>query len=171
MEELNATDLDTGVNAEIRYRIQHGSFDDFHIDNATGVVTIAKNLDYDRRNTYVMEIVASDMGTPSLSGTSTLTVHVINSNDKAPYFTPTTQRTEVSEDAAAGTLVHALLAVDPDVASADALEFSLGDYTTAVHQDGSEVVDSKHLKEYFAVDRSGKVTVHQKLRRDLFAVS
>lgn len=60
--QVNATDLDTGVNAEIRYRIQQGNFDDFAINNRTGEVTITRKLDYDKRNTYQMEIVASDQG-------------------------------------------------------------------------------------------------------------
>lgn len=47
-----------------RYRIQQGSFDDFLIDNKTGLVTIGKKLDYDRRNTYQIEIVAADLGKP-----------------------------------------------------------------------------------------------------------
>lgn len=50
VETLNAIDLDTGVNADIVYRIQHGSFNDFQIDNRTGVITIAKTLDYDTRS-------------------------------------------------------------------------------------------------------------------------
>lgn len=99
-----------------RYRIQQGSFDDFLIDNRTGLITIGKKLDYDRRNTYQIEIVASDLGmlnfeylnfpkrkqhlfyhtgTPSLSGTATLIVNINNSNDKDPYFTPATQRADV----------------------------------------------------------------------------
>lgn len=93
--QVDAIDLDSGINAEIRYRIQQGSFDDFLIDNKTGLITIGRPLDYDRRNTYQIEIVASDLGTPSLSGTCTLTVNIINSNDKDPYFTPATQRAEV----------------------------------------------------------------------------
>jgi hypothetical protein len=68
VEELNATDLDTGENAEIVYRIQQGSFNDFQIDNRSGVITIAKPLDYDIRQNYTLEIVASDKGIPSLSG-------------------------------------------------------------------------------------------------------
>lgn len=92
---MNATDLDTGVNAEIRYRIQQGSFDDFAINNRTGVVTITRKLDYDKRNTYQMEIVAADQGIPSLSGTASFIISIVNSNDKDPYFTPITQRAEV----------------------------------------------------------------------------
>lgn len=172
MEELNATDLDTGENAEVVYRIQHGSFNDFHIDNLTGVITIAKPLDYDVRSNYTLEIVASDKGIPSLSGTATMTINVINSNDKAPYFTPTTQRAEISEDAEIGTFVHRLTANDPDITSTDLLEYAWDEnLTTAVSEDGAEVRDSHVFGEYFAIDKLGSVTVNKKLRRDLFAVS
>ncbi|XP_058466683.1 cadherin-87A isoform X2 [Malaya genurostris] len=170
VERLQAVDLDTGINAEIRYRIQQGSFDDFAIDNRTGLVTIARKLDYDRRNTYQMEIVAADLGTPSLSGTTTLTVSIINSNDKAPYFTPTTQRTEVLEDAPIGSLVHTLVALDPDVASSEALDYTASEPITAVDKNGKEVSDSEDFKDMFTVDRSGKVFLSKKLQRDEFAV-
>lgn len=58
---------------------------------------VSRKLDYDKRNTYEIEVIAMDMGTPSLSGTATLTVNIMNSNDKDPYFTPATQHAEVSE--------------------------------------------------------------------------
>lgn len=44
------------------YRIQQGSFDDFAIDNRTGSISIARKLDYDKRETYRIEVVASDLG-------------------------------------------------------------------------------------------------------------
>lgn len=58
-------------------------------------MTISKKLDFDRRNTYHIEVIGVDQGTPSLTGTTTLTISVINSNDKLPYFVPATQRAEV----------------------------------------------------------------------------
>jgi predicted nucleic-acid-binding protein len=62
VEQVSATDADSGVNAQIKYRIQKGGFEDFHIDDETGVVTIANKLDFDRRSTYNIEIVAVDGG-------------------------------------------------------------------------------------------------------------
>lgn len=44
------------------YRIQQGSFDDFSINNETGLVSITRKLDYDKRDNYRIEIVASDLG-------------------------------------------------------------------------------------------------------------
>lgn len=107
------------------------------------------------------------------AGTATIAINVINSNDKAPFFTPTTQRAEISEDAEIGALVHKLTANDPDIKSTDLLEYALdAKLTTAVSEDGTEVLDSHVFGEYFAVDKTdGTVTVNKKLRRDLFAVS
>lgn len=68
VEEVTATDADSDVNAELLYRIQKGAFDDFAINETSGVVTVARKLDYDTRNTYHIEIIALDKGTPSLTG-------------------------------------------------------------------------------------------------------
>ena len=63
-----ATSRDSGVNAEISYRIQKGAYDDFAIDPSTGEVTLSGKLNYDTRSYYELEIVAMDGGEPSLSG-------------------------------------------------------------------------------------------------------
>lgn len=62
MEEVTATDADSGVNAELVYRIQKGAFDDFAINETTGVVTVSRKLDYDEKNTYHVEVIAFDKG-------------------------------------------------------------------------------------------------------------
>ena len=82
VETVLATDADFGPNAELTYRIARGAFDDFTIDPTTGLVTVSGRLDFDRRAEYVMEVVAADGGSPSLSGTTTLTVTLMNKNDK-----------------------------------------------------------------------------------------
>lgn len=88
---MQATDADHGANALVEYFIQKGGYDDFTIANDTGIVSVSSKLDYDRRNTYNMEVLAIDHGEPSHTGSTTLTVNVINTNDKLPYFVPTTQ--------------------------------------------------------------------------------
>jgi len=62
IEQVLAADADSGVNAQIKYRVQKGGFDDFHIDDETGVVSIASKLDFDRRSTYNIVIIAVDGG-------------------------------------------------------------------------------------------------------------
>ncbi|XP_064554770.1 cadherin-87A isoform X3 [Drosophila montana] len=170
VEKLQATDLDTGKNAELRFRIQQGSFNDFDIDERTGEVFVSRKLDYDRRNTYHLQVQAADKGTPSLTGTATLTINVQNSNDKDPYFVPATQHAEVRADAPTGHLVYTLIALDPDVATHNALEFAATDDITAIDKEGKELPHSEQFKEYFAIARNGKVLVNRQLDRNLFAV-
>ena len=68
IEQVQATDADFGVNAEITYRIQRGAYDDFAIDPVSGQVTLSGKLNYDTRKYYELDIEAVDGGEPSLSG-------------------------------------------------------------------------------------------------------
>lgn len=61
-----ATDADSGLNAELVYRIQKGAFDDFAINETTGVVTVSRKLDFDDKDTYHVEVIAFDKGDYSL---------------------------------------------------------------------------------------------------------
>lgn len=83
------------MNAEVSYMIQKGLFNDFAINNETGLVTVASRLNYDRRNDYSLEVVAVDHGDPSLTGTTTVSIHITDINDKLPYFDPEVQKAEV----------------------------------------------------------------------------
>lgn len=60
-----------------RYRIQQGSFDDFIIDNTTGLISIARKLDYDKRENYRIEVVASDLG----KSIDLIQIFIANCND------------------------------------------------------------------------------------------
>ncbi|XP_043681793.1 cadherin-87A [Vespula pensylvanica] len=170
VEEVLATDADSGLNAELVYRIQKGAFDDFAINETTGVVTVSRKLDFDDKDTYHVEVIAFDKGTPSLTGTTTLMIKVENSNDKPPYFTPETQRAEVTEDTPIGTVFTTLKATDPDSGNSEALNFAISEPITAIDRNGQQVNDSKAFKDFFAVDRAtGQVSVVRPLDRDIAA--
>ncbi|CAK1578959.1 unnamed protein product [Parnassius mnemosyne] len=169
---VRATDLDSGVNAQLQYAIQRGALDAFRVEPDIGVVTVAAKLDYDKRKTYRIQIVATDMGIPSLTGTTELTVHVINVNDKKPSFTPSVQRAEVSADAEPGTVLHKLVAIDPDITDSNQLLFELSHDKPirAVDINGKEVQDEGIFGSWFEVRTNGEVAVVQQLQRSLAAV-
>ncbi|XP_024937586.1 cadherin-87A isoform X2 [Cephus cinctus] len=171
VDEITATDADSGINAELVYRIQKGASDDFAINSSTGAITVSRKLDFDERNTYHVEVIAFDGGTPSLTGTTTLMIKVENSNDKPPYFTPETQRAEVTEDTAIGTVFATLKAVDPDSTVPEALNFAISEPITAIDRNGQQVTgDNRSFKDFFAVDRkTGQVSVVRPLDRDIAA--
>ncbi|XP_027213278.2 cadherin-87A [Penaeus vannamei] len=170
VEQVSASDADTGANAMLTYRIHRGGYDDFAIDGGTGIISVARKLDYDKRESYDIEIVATDGGIPRLTSTTTLTVSVINNNDKSPYFTPTTQRTQVSEDVQPGTMFYTLSAQDPDVVGEGALIYGVQLPVSAVDGDGRPVEgpSTDALAEMFVVDpKTGMVTVAGKLDRTM----
>lgn len=174
VEQVSATDADAGANALITYRILKGAFDDFVIDSNTGIVSLSatSRLDYDRRSSYVMEIIGVDGGVPEKTGTTTLSVSILNSNDKMPYFQPTTQRAQVSEGAPVGYGFYKLVAKDPDAISQEFLKFGIAEPVTAIAKDGRNVNESiQAYKAFFEVDPdSGEIRVASRLNREAAAV-
>lgn len=169
---MTASDADSGINSQLTYRIQKGAFDDFAINSTTGTITVSSALDYDTRSSYHIEVIALDHGTPSLTGTATLMIKIENNNNKSPYFTPPTQRAEVTEDSPVGTVFTTLKAVDPDSTSQDALKYSITEPITAIDKNGQQVTtkSSSSFKEFFAVDpKSGQVSVVRSLDREIAA--
>lgn len=69
-------------------------------------------VDYERRKQYDIAITCVDNGTPKLSLTQTLTLHVLNRNE-APLFTLLSAST-VPENAPSGTIVGIFTTTDPD---------------------------------------------------------
>lgn len=75
------------------------------------------------------------------------------------------------EDTKVGTVIHTLVALDPDVNTSEALNFAATEPITAVDKYGNEVVHTDAFKDFFLVDKnSGKVYVANQLQRDIAAV-
>lgn len=75
------------------------------------------------------------------------------------------------EDTKIGTVIHTLVALDPDVNTSEALNYAATEPITAIDKYGNEVADSDSYKDFFSVDKNtGKVTVATKLQRDVAAV-
>jgi len=171
IEQVKATDADYGMNAELTYRIQRGAYDDFAIDPNTGEVTLSGKLNFDTRKHYELEIVAVDGGEPSLTGTTTLKIEVMNRNNKLPYFRPHTQRAEVPEDTPAGSRVFQMKAFDEDKERLDSLEYSVMLPISAINKDGQQIEDQERFMKLFSVDpKSGAVTLNEILDRNSVAV-
>jgi len=171
VEQVKATDADYGINAELTYRIQKGAYDDFAIDSKTGEVTLSGKLNFDTRKHYELEIVAVDGGEPTLSGTTTLKIEVMNRNNKLPYFLPHTQRAEVPEDTPAGRRVFQLKAFDEDKENLDSLEYSVAFPISAINKDGQPIEDQERFMKVFSVDpKTGAVTLNEILDRNSVAV-
>ena len=85
--QVTATDMDEGLNGRVRYTIVGGDVNfDFHIGEDSGVIRVAKNLNFERKSQYVLTVQAEDSGNDVRYDTATATVTVLDMNDNAPTF-------------------------------------------------------------------------------------
>ncbi|XP_041709837.2 protocadherin alpha-8 isoform X14 [Coregonus clupeaformis] len=73
------------------------------------------HLDRESASQYNVTITATDEGTPPLSSTSVITVHVSDVNDNAPRFSEPMMNVYVKENSPVGEIIKTVSAVDVDV--------------------------------------------------------
>ncbi|XP_074816894.1 protocadherin gamma-A10-like [Natator depressus] len=112
---VKATDLDEGVNKELKYSfrtiVEKGS-QIFHLDSRTGEVTVVGNLDFEESTLYEIEVQAHDGG--GLFDRSKILIVVSDVNDNAPELTITSLVNSIPEDSPAGTVIALLNVQDLD---------------------------------------------------------
>lgn len=93
---MHATDEDSGFNGQVTYFIRSGSMDDFSI-GSDGVLVVSGILNREETQSYVLEVVASDRGTPLREATCTVNIRVTDVNDEPPQFNRTVYEESVDE--------------------------------------------------------------------------
>ncbi|XP_062375049.1 cadherin-23 [Sardina pilchardus] len=112
-----ATDRDIGRNAMLFYYITGGNQDlTFRMDRVTGeMVTRPSPPDRERQQEYQLTVTVEDDGTPSLSTSTTVWVHIVDENDNAPEFPEEEYVTVLSEGPdTVGATIATVTAIDPD---------------------------------------------------------
>ncbi|XP_061895794.1 protocadherin-1-like isoform X2 [Entelurus aequoreus] len=85
--DVEATDADSGSNAELVYSIIERSASGlFEIDANTGEVDVKNLLDREETERYEFRVAAADKGSPSRTGTATVVINVLDRNDNDPKF-------------------------------------------------------------------------------------
>ncbi|XP_066572855.1 protocadherin alpha-8 isoform X14 [Amia ocellicauda] len=82
-------------------------------------------LDRESASQYNVTITAADEGTPPLSSTSVITVHVSDVNDNAPRFIKPVYEVYVKENNPVGAVIHTVSAFDPDLDDNARVTYSL----------------------------------------------
>ncbi|XP_034291652.1 cadherin-23 isoform X2 [Pantherophis guttatus] len=163
--QVIATDMDSGLNQQLSYRIESGAQDKFLIDANTGVISVGNiTIDREEKDRYRLTVVATDQGTPSLSGTATVSIQIGDLNDSQPEFLNPIQTVSVPESASVGTVIAEMTAVDKDLNPQ--LEYYLIEILAKDDTDAL-VPDQQGV---FSVDfRTGAVKVKATLNRELVA--
>jgi hypothetical protein len=129
-----ASDPDAGDH--LTYSITAGNTGGaFTLDADTGEITVANPaaLDYETHPTFTLTVEVTDSGTPGLTASATVTIHLHDVNE-AP--TINNQSFHVNENAANGTVVGTVIANDPD--AGDRLTYSI----TAGNTGGAFALDA-----------------------------
>ncbi|XP_017288940.1 protocadherin-10 isoform X1 [Kryptolebias marmoratus] len=116
--QLNATDLDEGLNGEVVYafsnHISSRVKDLFGIDPRTGRVEVRGEVDFEETGLYQIFVQAKDLGPNAVPAHCKVLVKVVDVNDNAPEITFSTVTESVSEKAAPGTVIALLSVTDRD---------------------------------------------------------
>jgi len=114
--QVQATDGDQGKNSIVRYSFSTFSDGDgtFTVDPASGVVRTVKPLDREQVSRYDLMVLATDQGSPQLTGRTNVTITVLDKNDSPPMFESDRIRFFIPENSPLGSTVGKLTAWDPD---------------------------------------------------------
>lgn len=115
--KLNVTDADFGINGEFLLAFKESKDTSFFTLSNDGKVRVAKQLDREKKSTYVFMVVATDKGYPPHSAEVRLTIIVTDINDHGPLFGAKSVFLSVCEEQPPGTYVRKLTAVDRDEGS------------------------------------------------------
>ncbi|XP_073457075.1 protocadherin-8-like [Aquarana catesbeiana] len=152
-----AIDEDIGLNSVQDYLISGNS--NFGIDvqtRADGLkyaeLILMKELDREIESFYTLELVASDDGSPPLSGSTTVHIRVLDFNDNTPVFEKSSLTVDLLEDAPVGSFLLDLNAVDYDEGANGEIIY------------GFSAQVSQEVRQLFKIDpKSGTITLEEEV--------
>ncbi|XP_064539649.1 protein dachsous [Drosophila montana] len=142
--QVNASDLDTGNNARITYRIVDAGADNasspslasvggpdaalaqhFGIFPNSGWIYLRAALDRESRDRYELTVLATDNGTPAAHARARVLVRVLDANDNDPRFQRESYEFRIEENLRRGAVVGVVSASDADLGENAAIRYSL----------------------------------------------
>ncbi|OXB64940.1 hypothetical protein ASZ78_007343 [Callipepla squamata] len=125
---VTATDPDDGTNGDVKYslnKITQKASMIFNLEPDTGAIRLMRILDFEEGEFYELELQAHDGG--GLFDTAKVSISVTDVNDNAPEISVRSALSEISEDAAPGTVVALVHVQDRDSGGNGEVRCSLGE--------------------------------------------
>ncbi|XP_028272674.1 protocadherin gamma-C5-like [Parambassis ranga] len=131
----SAIDPDVGSNSVKSYTLSKDECFSIVIKEVAGgrkvpELMLSKVLDREKRAVHKLFVTALDGGNPVRSGTSQVTVRVLDINDNVPAFEKPSYKISVAENAAEGALITQTKATDMDDGQNGEIEYSFGAHTS-----------------------------------------
>ncbi|XP_066573636.1 protocadherin alpha-8-like [Amia ocellicauda] len=128
---ITVLDKDDGKNGAVQCKVSHdvpfklqSSYKNYYS------LVVGGALDRESASQYNVTITAADEGTPPLSSTSVITVHVSDVNDNAPRFAAPVLEVYVKENNPVGSVIYTVSAIDPDLNENAQVTYSLLETST-----------------------------------------
>uniref|UniRef100_A0A663N2P9 Cadherin domain-containing protein n=1 Tax=Athene cunicularia TaxID=194338 RepID=A0A663N2P9_ATHCN len=96
------------------------------MSSGTGWIVVASELDREVVDFYSFGVEAQDQGNPPMASSASVSVTVLDVNDNSPEFTQREYSARLNEDAAVGTSVLTVSAIDRDANSVITYQISNG---------------------------------------------
>ncbi|KAK6172202.1 hypothetical protein SNE40_015917 [Patella caerulea] len=123
---VRATDNDQGLNGQVQYMIRDGDPEElFTIGKTSGVITTAKELDFEKSFVHSLNITARDMGLLYKETSRIFTVRIQDVNDNPPYFSENILSGKVAENSPRGTEILQVKATDIDTPPNAVIQYSI----------------------------------------------
>uniref|UniRef100_A0A3Q2YE33 Si:ch73-379j16.2 n=1 Tax=Hippocampus comes TaxID=109280 RepID=A0A3Q2YE33_HIPCM len=117
--QVEATDLDDGLNGEIEYyfggQLDSKIYEMFSLDKNTGEISVKGQIDFEKADVYKLDIRATDKGQPPMSTDCRVIIKIVDENDNQPEIDVTSLSKTVAEDSKPGTVIALISITDKDV--------------------------------------------------------
>ncbi|XP_069825315.1 protocadherin gamma-C5-like isoform X13 [Dendropsophus ebraccatus] len=130
-----AQDADIGINSVTQYKLNANPFFSLSVKTRKDgtlmpELILEKILDREEKNEHKLILTALDSGEPQRSGSSQITVIVLDINDNAPVFNESIYRISLVENVPSKTVIMKMTATDVDEGANSEIEYSFDDHTS-----------------------------------------
>ncbi|XP_063784658.1 protocadherin gamma-C5-like isoform X27 [Pseudophryne corroboree] len=132
---INVRDKDSGKNGEIQLDMSPNMPFKIRANKNRYSLVTDGNLDREKISQYIIELTASDLGSPPLYSKITVILSVSDINDNAPTFIQSNYNAFIKENSDPGTLLCTVSAIDLDEGDNSDLVYSIAE----IQIDGSSV--------------------------------
>jgi hypothetical protein len=111
---VNATDKD---NHHLSGKVVYEALENttcFIVNATTGEISVAKPLDFENKDTYILVVIVKDEGAPYLSSRAMVDIKITDVNDNRPVISPLHYYVEISEHTPVETPLITIRATDKD---------------------------------------------------------
>uniref|UniRef100_A0A8C4TK00 Cadherin domain-containing protein n=1 Tax=Erpetoichthys calabaricus TaxID=27687 RepID=A0A8C4TK00_ERPCA len=112
---VSAIDRDSGLNAEISFRLYSSPFKGFYISSENGKSIYNKQGEQISPGVVKSLVEAQDGGDPVLTAVTSVEIHIQDVNDHVPHFMQAAYQINIPEDAKIGDTVLYVTALDHDL--------------------------------------------------------